>query len=99
MNWLKKWCEKHRAPARIVVEFRGNEDAKSTAVRVKAIGTEDAPEAVRRAMVAFILAIEKGAFQLSRENGPDGSPYGGMDALWQNALVLGWVILHENELK
>lgn len=97
MSPLKNlWPFRRKAP-RLVVEFRREKDGEGVHVKVSAVGTEKARDQERRAMAVFLLAIEKGAFQLSHEKRVDGFPYGGMDALWKNALTLGWVLLHEKE--
>lgn len=97
MKWLKKLLAGFRRTPRLVVEFRGDAADKSVDVRVSAVGTERAQERERLMMALFLLALERGAFALSHEN-MSGYRREGMDGLWQKACVLGWIILHEEEL-
>lgn len=90
MSWASKlWPFRRRNP-KLVLEFKGDASRKCVGMRLSAVDVGEAEDSELRAMAAVLLALEKGAFQLNRENGFDNS---GMDKLWRNACELGCTLL------
>jgi hypothetical protein len=93
VSWVKKLLARFRRPPRLVVEFRRYGKQKQVGVRLSAVGTDTAEAYELKAMAVVLLALEHGAFQLSREQAFAGP---GMDNLWKNACELGCVMLAES---
>ena len=97
MSWAGRLLAKFQRPPRLVVTFRRQDDG-GVNVKVAAF-TDGAHERERRTMAWFLRILEKGAVEMSWEAREAGAEHKGMDWLWQRTIVLGWVVLHEEELR
>lgn len=88
MNWLKKLLARFRTTPRIVIECRRNEDGNGVNLKLAAVHDGFAEEYELKMLAVILLALEKGAFQMSRE---DDNP--SMGKLCTSACELGCVLL------